>query len=350
MNAVGIPRSRLVTGILCVLLALGGSAGGLALVEIMSRLLFGTLDEHFQTGVASETDIDRRGGTSREDDGVRCTFGADGFREEATPGVFDRTVLFVGDSFTQGYGVADGASFPAQTARALARQGINARAANAGDAGAGAAQELRLLRRLLGRMKVDLVALQLFPQNDLDDNWEDGGFTVIDGRLVEVSPPRPPLRVAVGRWLGDHNTLLELNVVRLLGNVFLKPAPPALADPAIELEGLLLRETIVTARAWKVPIFFFVVGARNECAPTGQPGPQDAHARVLETVRSIGVPWLDSCPVTDSAAHYNESGHFIVAGNELIGEALAQRLAPMLRADPLARTAAADEGVTRRSP
>jgi len=311
-------------------LVIGGTVGGVVLGEMMTRLLVGRVDMHFQTGIASETDIDNRRGMSRDDDGVRCTFDADGFRAEAPPAVFDRTVLFVGDSFTQGYGVADGASFPAQTGSALARRGIRARAVNAGDRGAGAAQELRLVRRLLGRMRVDAIVLQVFPDNDLDDNWEDGGFKVADGRLVEVSPAQPPMRVVVGQWLRDHGSLLNLNVVRLLGNVVLRPIPIAVTDEAVELEKMLLQETVITAESAKVPVFLLVVSEQGACETIGR-GMHTANDRVLEMIGSLGIPWLSSCSVTHDPAHYNQSGHFNVAGNEVIGEALAERLEPLLR-------------------
>jgi lysophospholipase L1-like esterase len=327
--------------ILALSLVIGGTVGGVVLGEIMSRVLVGRVDVHFQTNIASERDIENRRGMSREDEGFRCTFDADGFRAEATPAVFDRTVLFVGDSFTQGYGVADGASFPAQTGRALARRGISARAVNAGDLGAGTAQELRLVRRLLARMRVDLIVLQVFPHNDLDDNWEDGGFTVTDGRLVEVSPARSPMRVVLGQWLRDHGHLLDLNLVRLLGNLVLRPVPIDVTDEAIELERALLRETAVTAQSAKVPLFLLVVSEPRECETLGQ-GMHEANDRVVAMIGSLGVPWLSSCSVTRDGAHYNQSGHFNAAGNEAIGEALAERLAPLLREESSPRTAAAE--------
>lgn len=206
-------------------LLLGGILAGGVIGEIASHVVWGTCTLRIRTAVASERDFDGRRGSSREDDGARCTFDADGFRAEGDPAEFDRKVLFVGDSFTQGYGVADGESFPAQTGRALARRGIKVRALNAGNSGAGAAQELRLLRRLLGQMKVDALVLQVFPHNDLDDNWQDGGFAVAEGQLVEWSPPRPPPHIVWGHWLAEQGDLIQLNAVRLFANAFPRSTP-----------------------------------------------------------------------------------------------------------------------------
>jgi len=311
-------------------LLLGGILAGAVIGELASHAVWGTCTLRIRTAVASERDFEGRRGSSREDDGARCTFDADGFRAEGNPAESDRKVLFVGDSFTQGYGVADGESFPAQTGRGLARRGIQVRALNAGNSGAGAAQELRLLRRLLGQMKVDALVLQVFPHNDLDDNWQDGGFTVADGHLVALSPPRPPMHIVLGHWLAERGDLIQLNAVRLFANAFppLNPQPLEATDDAVDLERLLLRETVATARSAGVPIFIFVTAEQHECNDPAQVSPQHAYERVLAVVESLGVPSLTSCAITTD--HYNRSGHFDAAGNALIGEALADRLAPML--------------------
>lgn len=320
------PRSRASL----IVLAIGGLLAGLVLAEIASHLIWGLCPLRVKTGVASEMDVDGRRRSSREDDGARCTFDGDGFRAEGSPASFDRTVLFIGDSFTQGYGVVDGASFPAQTGLALARRGINVQTLNAGNSGAGAAQELRLLRRLLERLKVNLVVLQVFPHNDLEDNWEDGGFAVADGRLVELSPPHPPPHIVWARWLAEQESLMHLNSVRLLANALppLNPEPLDATDYDIELERLLLRETVATARAAGIPIFILVVGEQHECKHTGSGSPQHAYEPVLQVVEGLGVPFVSSCDVAGD--HFNNSGHFDAAGNALLGEALAQRVAPIL--------------------
>jgi lysophospholipase L1-like esterase len=313
-------------------LLLSGIVGGLVLGEIASHLLWGTCSLRIRTGVASETDVERRRGSRHDEDGVPSTFDADGFRAEESPAAFDRTILFVGDSFTEGYGVVDGASFPAQTGLALARRGIPVRSLNAGDSGAGAAQEFRLLRLLLGERKVDGVVLQVFPHNDLEDNWQDGGFTVVDGKLVAVSPPRPPAHIAWGKWLADNRVLGQVNVVRLLANLFppLNPPPMEATDDAVQLERLLLQETVSAAHAARIPILIFVVAEQHECEHRTQGPPVHAYERVLAVVEGLGVPFVTSCDVTRD--HYNHSGHFDAAGNALIGEVLADRLAPLLDA------------------
>jgi hypothetical protein len=180
------------------------------------------------------------------------------------------------------------------------------------------------------RLKVDLVVVQVFPHNDLEDNWQDGGFAVADGQLLVVSPPRPPAHIVWGRWLAEQGSLIHLNAVRLLANALppLNPKPLEATDDAVELERLLLRETVATARAAGIPVFILVVGEQHECDHSARVSPEHAYERVLGVVEGLGVPFASSCDV--AGIHYNSSGHFDADGNALIGEALAQRLAPLL--------------------
>jgi lysophospholipase L1-like esterase len=44
------------------------------------------------------------------------------------------------------------------------------------------------------------------------------------------------------------------------------------------------------------------------------------------------VPWIDSRTVAHAPEHYiPNDGHFSAAGNAIMGEALAEKLAPLLR-------------------
>lgn len=332
------PRSRGRGSIVLAMLAIAGIGAGLATAEMVSRLVVGTVRLRVPLGFASDTDVERRGGMSREDGGAVCTFDAEGFRAEGTPPVFDRTVLFVGDSYTQGYGVVDGASFAAQTGRALERRGIHVRTVNAGDSGSGAAQQVRLLRRLLGRLKVDLVVLQICPHNDLRDNWEDGGFAVEDGRLVALAPPRPPTHVLWSRWLARHDTIASLNVVRFVANALLAVDRYDPTDENLALERLLLEDARSASRSAGIPLLLLIADDEKECREAGADGrpsgEHEAYGRMLDLVRTIGSPYLSSCEVTRDPGHYTVDGHFNEAGNALIGEALAERIAPLLTSEP----------------
>src|SRR5262249_53521397 len=146
----------------------------------------------FSTRRITEEAFEARRGTSLPVNDVNYSFDEEGFRHTGSEGhPDDYVVLFIGDSWTEGSGVADDGAYAATTERSLAKRGIRTRSLNAGMAGLGTAHELRLMRRILDRRHVDAVVFQIFPLNDLDDDWEDGGFGVENGRLVEFEPPRP---------------------------------------------------------------------------------------------------------------------------------------------------------------
>src|SRR5262249_3775754 len=155
------------------------SIAGLVIAEIVLHVALPSLDFHFPTSRLSDDQFTRRAGQVRDGNGVRYAFDADGFRSSATPPVpaGNPSILFIGDSFTQGFGVTETETFAAATCDQLARQRVAVRCLNAGVSGFGTAHELRLMRELLRRddLAIRAVVFQLCPYNDLRDNWEDGG-------------------------------------------------------------------------------------------------------------------------------------------------------------------------------
>jgi lysophospholipase L1-like esterase len=253
---------------------------------------------------------------------------------------YDRSVLFIGDSFTEGVGVGDDETFARATERALRRGGIRVRSLNAGQRGFGAAQELKVLRRMLARLPVDAVVVQSFPMNDSSDNIAFGGFGITDGHLVEYDPPRVPLRA---RFAGAvaQSWLQDLYVARLATNALLTgdPAAPWDSDTSHDLERELLRAII--AAAGGRPIVVLVVPTK--LVQQVQRGTQLSSNHVDEIqrfdevsafLRDIGVPWIDAGDVItdlEADAAKGDGGHFSRDGNTLIGEAIALRLHPLLR-------------------
>ena len=103
-----------------------------------------------------------------------------------------RAIVFLGDSFTMGYGVSDGEEFPAlirARLRATAEGEIPVVNAGTGDTGNG--RWLKFLRAEAQRYDPRLVVLQVHA-NDFADNAAEGLFALgPDGALVEL-PARPP--------------------------------------------------------------------------------------------------------------------------------------------------------------
>ncbi len=115
-----------------------------------------------------------------------------GFRGPEPSRVPTRALLFLGDSFTMGYGVSDGEEFPAlvrERMHAGAEDGIPVINAGTGDTGNG--RWLKFLRLEAPRFAPRAVVLQVHA-NDFTDNPAEGLFALApDGALVEL-PARPP--------------------------------------------------------------------------------------------------------------------------------------------------------------
>ena len=74
----------------------------------------------------------------------------------------------------------------------MRRDGVMVRSLNAGHRGFGPAQELKVLRRMLGRFHIDAVVVQSFPMNDFSDNIAYGAFGVSHGALMTKYVLRRP--------------------------------------------------------------------------------------------------------------------------------------------------------------
>lgn len=129
---------------------------------------------------------------------MRLTTNSDGFRGPEQKVLSRRPILFLGDSFTMGYGVNDGQEFPALVRKSLAsgtRDPIPVINAGMGDNGNG--RWLIFLRREGTRLNPWLVVLQVC-ENDLEDNVRDNLFDLgPDSTLLERPVPPPgPRRIA----------------------------------------------------------------------------------------------------------------------------------------------------------
>lgn len=114
-----------------------------------------------------------------------------GFRGPEPDGFPQRPVLFLGDSFTLGYGVSDGAEFPARIATELRRRYGRAPppVVNAGIGDSGNGFWVKFLQRSAVAMQPRLVIMQL-SENDFADNVNEKLFALEPrGTLRELPVP-----------------------------------------------------------------------------------------------------------------------------------------------------------------
>lgn len=312
-----------------------GIVAGLVVAEGALRLILG---DTFMLGLGwygSERLFHERASSDETRGGIHYTYDAQGFRGQAPHPQPERTVLFIGDSFTEGSGVSDDGTFSAVAERELWERGVRVQCLNAGVHGLCAAQELRLLREILADRHVAAVVVQLFPHNDLSDNWEDGGFSLENGRLVDHDPrqvpPRVTLREAIARSSIVHYSITARVFVRALVPAHYFEAP--LDDAAFELERQLLIETLATGRQHGTPVLFVVVGADpSECASINDDAPDHrAYRKLRKMVRALDAPSLDLCSVASRPEDFGTvDPHYSPLGYSRVGHAVADALVPLL--------------------
>ncbi len=127
------------------------------------------------------------------------SFNSRGFREPEPPPSGDGSILFLGDSYTEGVGVHDGEEFPALVRAELdARYGagrvpvVNAAMGNTGNG-----RWVNLLTHELVDFRPRLVVFQAFA-NDIHDNLVDDLFEVdAGGELTALRVPPPSWKRAI---------------------------------------------------------------------------------------------------------------------------------------------------------
>lgn len=116
-----------------------------------------------------------------------------GFRGPELGSVDGGSILFVGDSFTMGYGVTDGEEYPAIVRQAIAtcNPPLGLEVINAGIGDNGTGRVIKFLRRDAAAFKPRIVVLQIHA-NDFEDNVNERLFNLTDSReLVELALAPP---------------------------------------------------------------------------------------------------------------------------------------------------------------
>lgn len=98
-----------------------------------------------------------------------------------------KTVVTIGDSFTEGYPVTPAYSYPEAIGRLLDRQGCAANLINMGLGNSGPDQHLRLMKALvLPNVRPDIVVWQFY-SNDIGDNIRQALYDVKNSELVPLT-------------------------------------------------------------------------------------------------------------------------------------------------------------------
>ncbi len=256
---------------------------------------------------------------------MEFTTNSEGFRGPELPQRIDRSILCLGDSFTMGYGVGDGAEFPA-----LVRQRAPSdwTVVNAGIINQGNGRWIRFLERERAqpRLRPRIVILQ-FCGNDFGDNLRENLYSLEAGQLVAHSP-RPESFLRTAQMAIDEVPGLRYShliaFARHAHSVWMKRAAgedegAARSEgphPGRELLHAIVVRAVVEARA----IGADVLAVACEL-PDAEVQPLH-HLLDKEGVRLLVVPRKEEQP----SLYHAVDGHWTAAGHALVASMVVQEL------------------------
>lgn len=249
-------------------------------------------------------------------------------------------VLALGDSFTWGWGAAQGEEWISVVEKVLDENGGRdaAECINAGVNGYGTENELELLRKIGPELSPDLVLVGFFA-NDYTDNvlGATGVYTVKDGYLHDHFSQK----MFRENFLARESHLYRL-ITRALGEAQRRwrNTPPT-TQPLKQFTEAEFEEGMKLAEMHLLEI-------RKECDALGARLaviwlPADVYAFSREApdiplqrelqrrIESAGIPSLDLLPIVRaerniSGLYYRGDGHFTARGNKVAGRAIAKWL------------------------
>lgn len=252
-----------------------------------------------------------------------------GFRGTQTDGLPKGAILFLGDSFTMGYGVDDGGEYPAIVAARLGQQPQAAAIpiVNAGIGGSGNGRWVKLLGSMGEAMQPRLVVMQVL-DNDFDDNIREGLFALdADGALKELPVPPPGLGRKVQSVVEAVPGVSSSNLVGLLRQVRLNspqgqvtaasahPGPGELL-PNDRLTILILEKAILLCREKGWPMLGLNVGLEGA-----------RRAAVRDLFAQHGVVMADLPGKTQRPdLYYKVDGHWNAAGHVAAADRVLEEL------------------------
>jgi len=248
-----------------------------------------------------------------------------------------KDLLFLGDSFTMGYGVTDGEEFPALVAERLRGRFAPERPVrvwNAGVGNAGTARSLRYLEENPHGLAPDLTIYQ-FCANDFDDNLGEGLYRLdAEGGLVALPAPAEPgaLR-GVQAWVDRVPLLSDSHLFCLVREAITAAAlsrrrhdanATGARDTGDELTYALVTRLVERLRALGsevVAVSFDVEGERR--------------ARLEAVLDGLGVPHVRLAGKAERPdLYFPVDGHWNTGGHRHAADALTPLVASaLLRGD-----------------
>jgi lysophospholipase L1-like esterase len=235
------------------------------------------------------------------------------------------SILFLGDSFTMGFGVSDGEEYPAlikaKLDATLGKDAVGVINAGMGDSGNG--RWIKLLKTEADQFKLRLVVLQV-TDNDFEDNVREAYFRVSDsGALHEL-----PLKTSKAKFLepfldaipGLSNFYLYSLIRQSFYQSFVRPPAGAVTNEdvnyAVRLTERLIAEAVSICQKKGYPVFAILVGLEG-----------DRLGQVQAVFQANQIPALLVPAKTKRPdLYYKIDGHWNPAGHAFVARALFDQL------------------------
>lgn len=257
-----------------------------------------------------------------------------GFRGPEPDSPPANSVLFIGDSFTMGFGVNDGEEFPAlikaKLDAAFGKNAVNVVNTGMGDNGNG--RWIKLLESEADQFKPRLVVLQVMA-NDFEDNVREGYFSVSEsGTLTEL-----PIKVSKAKSLepfldaipGLSNSyfysLIRQSFAKYSSGTYTKETASTVTKEAASKEGVdyadgltehLIAKAVSICQIKGYPVFAILVGLE---------GNRLSHVQAI--FQSHQVPTLAIPTKTERPEfYYKIDGHWNRAGHAFVADAVFDQL------------------------
>jgi len=231
-------------------------------------------------------------------------------------------IVFVGDSFTMGYGVQDNEAFPALVRAGLASRGVTMPVLNTGMGNNGNGRWVKFFEHDAAKFRPRIVVFQVMA-NDFDDNLAEHLFQLdSNGRLRELPIGPPSLARKAQTFVDDVPGLSYSYLVSLAWTAAetiqsdrsIASTESGLDDdlPSDELTFALVRTAVDKARATGADVIGLLVGLS---------GPR--RAKMIEIFKERGLTCLDGPNRKGSPdMFFKVDGHWNAAGHRRAAELL----------------------------
>ena len=274
---------------------------------------------------------------------VEVTANDQGFRQKSSPVLPDKnakSIFFLGDSFTWGWGVNNGELF---TDRLQTRLGSGYDVQNYGVNAYGTTQELLLFKRLLQQGKIpDVLFLMIF-QNDFSDNVDSKHLSRPYYAATNGNPTLKnlPVEKPMGGWLKDlrrkshvltflsywanyYQALRDRNALQA-EVINTDRTRPSISDNSYAVMRGALRQFKSVSQANGVKLRTVYIPAPTEFASTNPP----YRTAIAHISKSLGIEFLDLTPAfAESPKNYylKNDQHWNAAGHELAATTLQKSI------------------------